>query len=330
MIDFSKSEEEVMLQEMAKSFAKRSLQDHIRSSEISGPEEKTVQAWNQTGLALLWESGQSELPTGALVRCLVLEELGSGDPGAVLNLLLPVWAQQAAQSLGVPEAACSDLAGLHIVEDLAQCGELIPWCPLGKGEAILCFDKAGKFRVSSVGVTDTQSLGLKATRGGRVEFGEVLVEGQSEAREAEIVIARTRLYLASVLVGLSRSALDYAANYLQERRAFSRPLSQHQGLAFMVAEMSTEIQAARMLVQRAALHLDESKTSTCAQAYLSAGESSQMVGERAVQLLGGHGYMKDHPVELWMREARALTLLWGGFDSARQDAAKDAWEEAWS
>ena len=131
-----------MLQEMAKNFASRSLRDNIRTSETSGPEEKTVQAWEQTGLALLWESEQSELPAGNLVRCLVLEELGSGDPGTVLHLLLPIWAQQAARRLGIPESLCKDLAGLYFEEESSARSGVLPWCPLGQGSSILCFDRS--------------------------------------------------------------------------------------------------------------------------------------------------------------------------------------------
>jgi alkylation response protein AidB-like acyl-CoA dehydrogenase len=138
--------------------------------------------------------------------------------------------------------------------------------------------------------------------------------GGTEGHEFEPLLCSMRLGLASLAVGMSRAALDYAIDYAKDRDVFGVKVAQKQAVAFMLAEMATEIEAIRLLVWEAAWKLDEGKQDASKEAYLAltgATDMAMMVCDRAVQVLGGHGYIREYPVELWMRNARGIAMLNG-------------------
>jgi alkylation response protein AidB-like acyl-CoA dehydrogenase len=124
-------------------------------------------------------------------------------------------------------------------------------------------------------------------------------------------------------VGVARASFEIARDYAKEREAFGAPIATKQAIAFKLADMAIEIDSARMLAWEAAWRLDAGleATEAAAGAFAEASEQGVFVGANAVQILGGHGFMQDYPVEKRMREARALGLLLGGLDAAREDAA---------
>jgi alkylation response protein AidB-like acyl-CoA dehydrogenase len=118
---------------------------------------------------------------------------------------------------------------------------------------------------------------------------------------------------AGLALGVGRAAYEYALEYAKNRKAFGEAIAQRQSLAFMLAEMATELEAARLVVWEAAWLLDQGKDAS-REAYLArnlADDMALMVCDRAVQLLGGHGYIREYPVELWLRDARAFGVLDG-------------------
>jgi len=123
----------------------------------------------------------------------------------------------------------------------------------------------------------------------------------------------TRPSVAAQAVGIARAAFEFALDYAKERRTFGRPLIEHQGVAFKLADMATEIDAARLLTHRAAWlarngHFEHAEGSM---SKLKAGETAVWVTEQAVQILGGYGYIKDFPVEKWYRDAKIYTIFEG-------------------
>jgi alkylation response protein AidB-like acyl-CoA dehydrogenase len=123
-----------------------------------------------------------------------------------------------------------------------------------------------------------------------------------------------RLATAASAVGVANAAFEYARDYAREREAFGVKIAQKQAIAFMLAEMRTEIEASRLLTWEAAWKLDTRKPDACAEAYLActgAADMAMMVTDRAVQILGGHGYVREHPVEMWMRNGRVFTMFTG-------------------
>lgn len=118
---------------------------------------------------------------------------------------------------------------------------------------------------------------------------------------------------AALAVGVGRAACEYAIEYAKNRQAFGEAIARRQSIAFMLAEMATEVEAARLMVWEAAWLIDQGKDASRA-AYLArnlADDMALMVADRAVQVLGGHGYIRDYPVELWLRNARAFAVLEG-------------------
>lgn len=127
------------------------------------------------------------------------------------------------------------------------------------------------------------------------------------------IINASRAALAAMAVGVSRGAYEYALKYAKEREAFGEPIAQRQSIAFMLAEMATEIEATRLMAWEAAWLIDQRRDAT-REAYLAkitADDISLMCTDRAVQILGGHGYIRDHPVEMWLRNARGFATFEG-------------------
>jgi alkylation response protein AidB-like acyl-CoA dehydrogenase len=122
-----------------------------------------------------------------------------------------------------------------------------------------------------------------------------------------------RLGIAACAVGLAQAAVDYAVAYAKEREQFGRPIAEFQGLGFMLADMATQVSAARALLLSAARLKDAGRpfSTEAAKAKLFATDVAMRVTTDAVQVLGGAGYVSDHPVERWFREAKVLQIVEG-------------------
>jgi alkylation response protein AidB-like acyl-CoA dehydrogenase len=130
---------------------------------------------------------------------------------------------------------------------------------------------------------------------------------------------RSRITLGAAATGLARAALEYATEYSKTREQFGKPISQHQAVAFRLADMATRVDAARLLVWRAARRLDAGETATkeAAMAKLFASETAMWCTWAAVQTLGGWGYSREYPVEKWMRDAKLEEIEEGTSDIQR-------------
>jgi len=124
---------------------------------------------------------------------------------------------------------------------------------------------------------------------------------------------RSRVALAAAGTGMGRAALEYSLNYAKERVAFGEPIASRQAIAFMLAEMAIEVDATRLLAWEAAWKIDRSEDCS-KEAYLAkkyAQDMVLMVADRSVQILGGHGYIREHPVEMYLRNGRGFTTFEG-------------------
>jgi acyl-CoA dehydrogenase len=162
-------------------------------------------------------------------------------------------------------------------------------------------------------------LGMNALPVYQCKFDQVRILknnrlGGDDGHNFEPILASMWLSNAALALGVSKAALEYAINYAKEREVFGMKVAQKQAIAFMMAEMATEIEAIRVLTWEAAWMLDKEKEDACKEAYLAftgAADMAMMVTDRAVQILGGHGYIRDHPVEKWMREGRGFATFTG-------------------
>jgi acyl-CoA dehydrogenase len=130
---------------------------------------------------------------------------------------------------------------------------------------------------------------------------------------------RSRITLGAAATGLARAALEYAVEYAKTREQFGKPIGEHQAVAFRLADMATRVDAARLLVWRAARRLDagEEVAKEAAMAKLFASETAMWCTWAAVQTLGGWGYSREYPVEKWMRDAKLEEIEEGTSDIQR-------------
>jgi alkylation response protein AidB-like acyl-CoA dehydrogenase len=163
-----------------------------------------------------------------------------------------------------------------------------------------------------------KNMGIKALDTVRLTLEEVEVPadarlGGDKGIDFEKILSYSRIALSALAVGVSRAALDHSVNYAKERTAFGEAIGQRQAVAFMVADMALEIDAMRVLLWEAAWHLDKGETATT-ETYLTKLYSDKMalkVTDNAVQVMGGHGYIRENPVEGWLRHARGFVSFDG-------------------
>jgi acyl-CoA dehydrogenase len=127
------------------------------------------------------------------------------------------------------------------------------------------------------------------------------------------ILNHSRVALAAMSVGVARAAYEYAREYAKERYAFGEPIASRQAIAFMLAEMAIEVDATRLMAWEAAWKLDRGQDATkeCYLAKTYADDMVLTVTDGAVQVLGGHGYIRDHPVEMWLRNGRGFATFDG-------------------
>ena len=162
------------------------------------------------------------------------------------------------------------------------------------------------------------NMGLKALATYEVTLNNVRVPvankiGGDSGIDYLNLLSRSRLALAALAVGVMRRAAEHSRDYAKERVAFGEPIGSRQAIAFMVAEMFLEVDATRMLVWEAAWKCDrgEEFANEAAMAKNYAAEKAMKVCDGAVQVMGGHGYVRENPPELWFRNARAFSALEG-------------------
>ena len=134
-----------------------------------------------------------------------------------------------------------------------------------------------------------------------------------------------RIGIGSLAVGVGFSAIDLATQYVKEREAFGKSLSSFEAIQWMIADSYTELEAAQLLVLRAAYlkERDQSYTKEASMAKLFATETARDVAIRAVQMLGGYGYTKDYPVERYLRDIIGTTLYEGTSEIQRMVVARE-------
>lgn len=139
-------------------------------------------------------------------------------------------------------------------------------------------------------------------------------EGKPNDRQAAMqTFEATRPTVAAQALGIARAAYEYSLEYAKERVAFGKPIIMNQSIAFTLADMATEIDAARLLTHRAAWLGKQKKFANAegSMAKLKAGRVATWSTERAMQILGGYGYVTDHPVERWHRDAKIYDIFEG-------------------
>ncbi len=167
-------------------------------------------------------------------------------------------------------------------------------------------------------VTAQPAMGLRAAGLCRVVLDGAFVPsdavlGGDAAFDVAAVIDRARVAWGAMAVGGARAVLDYVIPYCNDRKAFGEPVTHRQSVAFMIADLAIELEGMRLLVHRAASLADRGRTITREAALVRTQCSAKgmKAGTDGVQLLGGHGFVKEHPVERWYRDLRAIGIMEG-------------------
>lgn len=162
------------------------------------------------------------------------------------------------------------------------------------------------------------AMGLRAASTGRLVFEDaalphraLLGNASSETYAACVTLAR--LGWCALAVGTAQAALDYLVPYVNERQAFGEPISHRQAVAFTIANIAIELEGMRLLTYRAASRAEQEQSfiEETALARRLCAEKGMQIGSDAVQLLGGHGFVKEHPAERWYRDLRAVGFMEG-------------------
>ena len=381
MIDFSLSEEQRALRELAHDFAAHEIYPKAAEHDRSGdfPMDILRQAW-EVGLMnthIPAEYGGAGL--GVLEGCLLAEEIGWGCTGigtameanslAEAPILVAGTEEQKRQWLSPmvqefrlasycvtePDAG-SDVAGIKtqarkVGEDYVLNGEKmwITGASYADWYFVLAYtDPAQKHRGMSAFLVPRQTpgvevgkkeknLGQHASDTRAVRFNDVRVPAAQRLgkegdgfRLAMAAFDHTRPIVSAAAVGLARHALEHATQYAKERSAFGVPIARHQAIAFMIADMAKDIEAARLLVWLSAWTIDQGRRNTREAAYAKAfaADTAMRVALDAVQIFGGYGYSTEYPVEKLMRDAKVFQIYEGTSQIQRLIIAKEIFERA--
>jgi alkylation response protein AidB-like acyl-CoA dehydrogenase len=160
-----------------------------------------------------------------------------------------------------------------------------------------------------------ERLGRARERAAALARGEKLERTRVKGGQAAMAtFEASRPAVGAQAVGIARAAYEYALEYAKTREQFGRPIVENQGVAFMLADMKTKLDASRLLVWRAAWMGKNNIPFTAGEGSMSklfAGETAVEVTEKAIQILGGNGYTREYPVERWHRDAKIYTIFEG-------------------
>jgi alkylation response protein AidB-like acyl-CoA dehydrogenase len=341
-IDFGVSDDNQLIIDSLSGFAAEQLRPNLRAFETARAVAPEVAAtFAEMGferLQLLEDLGGAGL--GMLTRVLANLTLARADAGAALALDRLGPALYALQELG--GAAAVEQYALPLLDKpsaravlvidhadrRAKAGDSIhgvaAWAPTDRADLVVGLGPAGGWVLEGPGLAEpVRGAALHAAGASRIEFGgRIAAAWQGEAGAAR-ALAKARLHAASLMLGVMEDAAAFSRDYAQGRVAFGQPIAHHQGLAFLIVDMFNAVAQGRLLVEDAARRIDRGADATqaAAAAFVECVEASRFVGPNGVQILGGHGFMRDYPVEKAMRDVRALGLLAGGIHRAQDEAA---------
>lgn len=262
------------------------------------------------------------LAQGRLLGCYALTEPGAGsDAGGIATRARKEGDHYVLNGtkLFITNGKNADVAIVYAVTDPAR----------GK-KGISAFIVEKTFSGFVVGKIEDK-MGLRGSDTAELIFQECRVPAENllgvENEGFKIALATLdggRIGIAAQALGIAQGAFEEALAYAKERKQFNRPIADFQAIQFMLADMRTEIDAARLLTHRAAWtrHQGRPVTAIAAEAKLYASEMANRVAYKAVQIFGGYGFIKDFPVERFYRDARITTLYEGTSEVQRMVIAR--------
>ena len=201
-----------------------------------------------------------------------------------------------------------------LVARAAECELFLVAAETGEGPKLFVIESGAE----GLSVEAEPAMGLRPAATGRlllegVRLPASAVLGEGRAEDYVECVNRARIAWCSLAVGTSQAVLDYVIPYVNERSAFGEPISNRQGVAFAVSDIGIETDGMRLVTYRAASRADrgEEFAREAALARRLCAAKGMQIGSDGVQLLGGHGFVKEHPVERWYRDLRAAGVMEG-------------------
>ena len=344
-MDLKPTEEQQAIVEVVRDLAKSEIRPSAREFEEAGQtSDAIVKQLFEMGISTPTpheHGGQGVFD--AVTSVMIAEEIAFGDPGVAFEVLwcgaaatildiagtdsqrqelLPQLADGAQASVALAERdAGTDITELEV--SATDNGVLT-----GRKYSVVNAESATIRLVAASGPTlwlvDVDSgaepsarpedkLGLRSARTFKVDYDEV--PATPIGRDIDVVrtaLLRVKLLNAGIALGLSRAALEYATQYARERTAFGRPIGAFQGISFKIADRAMDLETARLITLKAAWAVDNQRTDADRLVMAACGHATAAAlanADDGVQILGGHGYMKDHPEEMWYRDALTLATL---------------------
>jgi alkylation response protein AidB-like acyl-CoA dehydrogenase len=184
----------------------------------------------------------------------------------------------------------------------------------GLGPALFVIESG----TSGLTAEEEPAMGLRPAATGRLLLEDVRLPaaallGEGKREDYAECVQRARIAWCSLAVGVAQATLDYVKEYVNERTAFGEPISNRQGVAFAVSDIGIESEGMRLATYRAASRADQGQdfAREAAMARRLCAQKGMQIGSDGVQLLGGHGFVKEHPVERWYRDLRAAGVMEG-------------------
>ena len=363
MVDFTLTDEQKDLRELAHSFAEKEIRPVAWDYDRDGtwPQEIIQKAWEVGLMNVHVPEAYGGPGLDGLSGCLIEEELGWGCSGIGTTLManglasapLMIGASEevkreylgmlteepklASFCLTEPDAG-SDVSGMKTTavrmgDEYVINGSKVFITNGGYADWFTVYAKtdkdAGHRGISAFVVPkdDTvivdkkeDKLGQRASNTAAISFNDTVVPARNLLGEenhgfklAMQTLDRTRPGVCGLAVGIARAAFEFASEYAKERVQFGVPIAMHQAVAFMIADMATKIEAARLLTWESAVLLDQGKRNTLVASHAKrfSADTAMEVTVDAVQVYGGYGFIKEYPVEKLMRDAKIMQLYEG-------------------
>ncbi len=263
------------------------------------------------------------LAKGEKIACFALTESGAGSDATAIDTTATY--QNGSYILNGTKLFITNGAEADIIVAFATTDKSLGY------RGIYAFIVEKDFPGFSVGKKE-KKLGIRGSSTAELIFDNCRVPEENQLGEkgrgfriAMEAIDKSRITIGAQAVGIARACLETSLNYAKERRQFGRPIVDFQAIQWMLADMATYIDAARLLVYRASFLIDQGLPfiREAAMAKLFAAEMAMKVATQAIQILGGYGYIKDYPVERYFRDAKITEIYEGTSEMQRMTIIRD-------
>lgn len=337
--DLTPSDDQALMRDVVRRFAREAILPVAAESDdaMRVPDDLRELAheldWLSAGID---ERDGGEGERSVVTSALIYEALATGDMGVAVALLASTsaayliadHATDAQKKRWLPDLMRGERMALAIEPATLRAfrkgdgwivrgrSALVPDLDAARFLVNATFDGTSKLAVVERGALDTHpvpTMGLRAASLGRLELRDTPVLDVIDA-DLDAVRARARIAWSALCVGQCQALLDYAIPFCNERVAFGEPISHKQSIAFLLADLAIELEGMRLMTWRAASRADlgHDYLREAFLAHLQCIEKGVWSATTGVQLLGGAGFIKDHPVERWYRHLRALGTIEGG------------------